>query len=48
VFLKRNSTLSSEVLNYINQYHLIYKRAIAEAKETKNDKLVKVQITPHR
>jgi len=38
-FLKRNSTSASEVLNYINQCHLIYKRVISEAK--KNYRLVK-------
>ena len=31
--LKRNSTLASEVFNYINIYHLIYKRVISEKKK---------------
>ena len=43
-FLKRNSTLASEVLNYINRYHLIYKRVISEEEKKRrkeNDRLVK-------
>ena len=30
--LKRNLTLKSEVLIYVNRYHSIYKRVISEAK----------------
>ena len=33
--LKSSVTLTSEVLNYINRYHLIYKRVISEAKKKK-------------
>ena len=47
----RNLTLTSEVFNYINRYHSIYKRVIYERKrerereresgrETENDRLV--------
>jgi hypothetical protein len=31
--LKRNSTLTGEVFDYISRYHLIYKRVISEARE---------------
>ena len=33
--LKRNAILTSEILNYINRYHLIYKRVTSEAKKKK-------------
>jgi len=33
--LKRNSTLTSEAFNYVNRYHLIYKRVTSEAKKEK-------------
>jgi hypothetical protein len=33
--LKRNLTLTRKVLNYINKYHLIYKRVISEEKHRK-------------
>ena len=33
--LRRNSTLTSEVFNYINRCYLIYKRVISEAKKEK-------------
>jgi len=38
---KVNSTLTSEVFDYISRYHLIHKRVISEAKKEKNDRLVK-------
>ena len=33
--LKRNSTFTSEAFNYVNRYHLIYKRVTSEAKKEK-------------
>ena len=36
--LKQNLNLTSEVLNYINRYHLIYKRVISEA--NKKEKMI--------
>jgi hypothetical protein len=38
--LERNSSLTSEVLNYISRYHLIYKKSYLRSKK-KNNKLVK-------
>ena len=38
--LKRNSVLTSEVFNYINRYHLIYKRVISEAKKIEREKMI--------
>ena len=35
--LKANLTLSSEVLNYIIRYHLIYKRVISEEEEEEEE-----------
>ena len=36
--LKRNSMLTSEVFNYNNRYHLIYKTVISEAKKKKRER----------
>jgi hypothetical protein len=35
--LKRNSSLTSEVLYHISRYHLIYKRVISEARERERE-----------